>query len=169
MNQEDTKAKRDHERIKRAMHAVADAKQQFESLAIDDVLSNMVHEQLMIAFTYISNAYGLARKMVEQEGMKKMTREEFWEIVKKLVPKDYWDAQSVPSKGVKDILTNSLLIPAPKFKVGDRMKWTSWSNAPEDVIEERLYNPDANIWSYLRGDMETFVDENELELVEEKK
>ena len=47
-----------------------------------------------------------------------MTREEFWEIVKKLVQKDYWDAQSVPPKEIKEILTNSLLIPPPKFKVG---------------------------------------------------
>ena len=48
-----------------------------------------------------------------------MTREGFWEIVKKLVRKDYWDAQSVPPKEIKEILTKSILIPKPKFKVGD--------------------------------------------------
>ena len=68
---------------------------------------------------------------------------------------------------VMSTLQDSLLIPKPKFKVGDRVKWTSWSNAPEDIIEERLYNPDANMWGYLRSDMETFIDEPELELVEE--
>ena len=71
--------------------------------------------------------------------------------------------------GIIDILQDSLLIPKPKFKVGDKVKWTSWSNAPEDIIEERLYNPDANMWGYLRSDMETFIDESELELVEEVK
>ena len=50
-----------------------------------------------------------------------MTREEFWEIVKKLVKKDYWDAQSVPPKEIKEILTKSILIPKPKFKVGDKV------------------------------------------------
>ena len=50
-----------------------------------------------------------------------MTREEFWEIVKKLVQKDYWDAQSVPPKEIKEILTKSILIPKPKFKVGDKV------------------------------------------------
>ena len=99
-----------------------------------------------------------------------MTREKFWEIVTtKLVWVDYWNGQEEPSDEVKEILTNSLLIPKPKFKVGDRVKWTSWSNAPEDIIEERLYNPDANMWGYLRRDMETFIDESELELVEETK
>ena len=99
-----------------------------------------------------------------------MTREKFWEIVTtKLVWVDYWNGQEEPSDEIKEILTNSLLIPAPKFKVGDRVKWTSWSNAPEDIIEERLYNPDANMWGYLRRDMETFIDESELELVEEVK
>ena len=99
-----------------------------------------------------------------------MTREKFWEIVTtKLVWVDYWNGESEPSDEVKEILTNSLLIPKPKFKVGDRVKWTSWSNAPEDIIEERLYNPDANMWGYLRSDMETFIDESELELVEEVK
>ena len=99
-----------------------------------------------------------------------MTRDKFWEIVTtKLVWVDYWNGQEEPSDEVKEILTNSLLIPKPKFKVGDRVKWTSWSNAPEDIIEERLYNPDANMWGYLRRDMETFIDESELELVEEVK
>ena len=99
-----------------------------------------------------------------------MTREKFWEIVTtKLVWVDYWNGQEEPSDEVKEILTNSLLIPKPKVKVGDRVKWTSWSNAPEDIIEERLYNPDANMWGYLRRDMETFIDESELELVEEVK
>lgn len=71
MNRVDTKEKRDLQRILKARHAVLEATAMFESLVMDDVLSTRVHEQLMIASNYISNAYGLAIKMVEQEGMKK--------------------------------------------------------------------------------------------------
>ena len=69
---------------------------------------------------------------------------------------------------VMSTLQDSLLIPLPKFKVGDKVKWIVWDNAPIDTIEERLYNPDANMWGYLRRDMETFIDETDLELVERK-
>ena len=98
-----------------------------------------------------------------------MTRDKFWEIVTtKLVWVDYWNGQEEPNEEVKEILTKSILIPKPKFKVGDKVKWIVWDNAPIDTIEERLYNPDANMWGYLRSDMETFIDETDLELVERK-
>ena len=48
--------------IIKAKFALADATQQLESLAIDDVLIETVHEKLLIAFTYIDCAYDLARK-----------------------------------------------------------------------------------------------------------
>lgn len=96
-----------------------------------------------------------------------MTREEFWEIVKKLVRKDYWGAQSVPSKEVEEILTNSLLIPDSKFKVGDKVKWRG--KKIYSIIEERVYNPEVNIWAYLLNDMETYVNEQYLKLVEAAK
>ena len=51
-----------------------------------------------------------------------MTRDKFWEIVTtKLVWADYWNGQEEPSDEVKEILTNSILIPKPKFKKGDRV------------------------------------------------
>ena len=67
-----------------------------------------------------------------------------------------------------EVMKGKLLIPKPKFKVGDKVKWIVRDNAPIDTIEERLYNPDANMWGYLRSDMETFIDETDLELVERK-
>lgn len=71
MTSKKNKAKRDLERIVKAKHAVAEAKQQYESLAIDDYLTNMVLERISIAFEYISQAYSLALKMAEQEGIEK--------------------------------------------------------------------------------------------------
>ena len=96
-----------------------------------------------------------------------MTREEFWEIVKKLVQKDYWDAQSVPSKEVEEILTNSLLIPAPKFKVGDKFK--DGRNIYE--VENVFFDFDLKMWVYGYDYNMYFeiISENELELVEEEK
>lgn len=51
-----------------------------------------------------------------------MTREKLWEIVTtRLVWADYWNGESEPSDEVKEILTNSLLIPKPKYKRGDQV------------------------------------------------
>ena len=97
-----------------------------------------------------------------------MTREEFWEIVKKLVQKDYWDAQSVPSKEVEEILTNSLLIPAPKFKVGDKFK--DGRNIYE--VENVFFDFDLKMWVYgywWGGTEFCTIRESELELTERKK
>ena len=63
MTREKNKAKRDLKRmIIKVKFTLADATQQLESLAIDDVLIETVHEKLLIAFTYIDCAYDLARK-----------------------------------------------------------------------------------------------------------
>ena len=98
-----------------------------------------------------------------------MTREEFWEIVKKLVRKDYWDAQSVPSKEVKEILTKSILIPKPKFKVGDKV-----NRVLDDgtiiytfKIDTVLYSPGKKRWFYLKDIY--FYEEHLIQLVEEEK
>ena len=57
MTREKNKAKRDLKRmIIKAKFTLADATQQLESLAIDDVLIETVHEKLLIAFTYIDCA-----------------------------------------------------------------------------------------------------------------
>ena len=97
-----------------------------------------------------------------------MTREKFWEIVQILVQKDYWDAQSVPSKEVEEILTKSILIPKPKFKVGDVVK-VIYGEKTKWEIEGRYYSPDEMKWYYTDfGDM---IDhsEDELESVEDEK
>ena len=97
-----------------------------------------------------------------------MTREEFWEIVKKLVRKDYWDAQSVPPKEIKEILTNSLLIPKPKFKVGDKFREYSVIFEIENVFYD--FNLGTWVYGYWWGGTEfCTIRESELELTERKK
>ena len=92
-----------------------------------------------------------------------MTREKFWEIVQVLVQKDYWDAQSVPSKEVEEILTKSILIPKPKFKVGDKVK-DEFNDT--HYIYECCYDLSKNRWWYFTLYGNKFY-ESELKLVEE--
>ena len=66
---------------------------------------------------------------------------------------------------VMSTLQDSLLIPKPKFKVGDRVKD---KYRDEHYIYECSYNLTKNIWSYLTHLCDTFY-ESELELVEEEK
>ena len=96
-----------------------------------------------------------------------MTREEFWEIVKKLVRKDYWDAQSVPPKEIKEILTKSILIPKPKFRVGDVVQYKE----SKYLITEVLYNYRQEMWQYYNSEygISWRMNEDELEIVEEGK
>ena len=97
-----------------------------------------------------------------------MTRDKFWEIVKKLVRKDYWDAQSVPPKEIKEILTNSLLIPLPKFKVGDKFREYSVIFEIENVFYD--FNLGTWVYGYWWGGTEfCTIRESELELTERKK
>ena len=93
-----------------------------------------------------------------------MTREKFWEIVQILVQKDYWDAQSVPSKEVEEILTKSILIPKPKFKVGDWVEMILGTR--KFKIVGALYDYESNAWVY-ENVFNAFFTESELELVEE--
>ena len=98
-----------------------------------------------------------------------MTREKFWEIVTtKLVWVDYWNGESEPSDEIKEILTNSLLIPAPKFKVGDKFK--DGRNIYE--VENVFFDFDLKMWVYgywWGGTEFCTIRESELKLVEEVK
>ena len=66
---------------------------------------------------------------------------------------------------VMSTLQDSLLIPKPKFQVGDRVKD---KYRDEHYIYECSYNLTKNIWSYLTHLCDTFY-ESELELTERKK
>ena len=98
-----------------------------------------------------------------------MTREEFWEIVTtKLVWVDYWNGQEEPSEEIKEILTNSLLIPKPKFKVGDKFREYSVIFEIENVFYD--FNLGTWVYGYWWGGTEfCTIRESELELTERKK
>ena len=97
-----------------------------------------------------------------------MTRDKLWEIITtKLVWVDYWSGQEEPSDEVKEILTNSLLIPQPKFQVGDKVQVVNRGELWQFLIYERYFNPDKGIWIY-EDDHYSPFDEDELELVERK-
>ena len=69
--------------------------------------------------------------------------------------------------GILDILQDYLLIPKPKFKVGDVVK-VIYGEKTKWKIEGRYYSPDEMKWYYSDfGDMISYS-EDELELVEEK-
>ena len=97
-----------------------------------------------------------------------MTREKFWEIVQILVQKDYWDAQSVPSKEVEEILTKSILIPKPKFKVGDKVKLKGSNTYPEFIVVDYSYSPEQKTWKYEGISSSNKSVEDALELVKAK-
>ena len=102
-----------------------------------------------------------------------MTREKFWEIVTtKLVWVDYWSGQEEPSDEVKEILTNSLLIPKPKFKKGDQVYITADADpyGPEVFkIEKPLYSIEDGIYSYTLEECDFRVDEEDLDYYIEEK
>ncbi|GAB1348331.1 hypothetical protein MASR1M107_05430 [Ignavibacteriales bacterium] len=62
-----TKAQRDLELITKANLHVNEALELYENHDKDNPINVMIQEQLMMAFTCINNAYGLAQKMVKQE------------------------------------------------------------------------------------------------------
>ena len=97
-----------------------------------------------------------------------MTREKFWEIVQILVQKDYWDAQSVPSKEVEEILTKSILIPKPKFKVGDKVELKGSNTYPEFIVVDYSYSPEQKTWKYEGISSSNKSVEDALELVKAK-
>ena len=69
--------------------------------------------------------------------------------------------------GITDILQDYLLIPKPKFKVGDVVK-VIYGEKTKWEIEGRYYSPDEMKWYYSDfGDMISYS-EDELLLVEAK-
>ena len=95
-----------------------------------------------------------------------MTREKLWEIVTtRLVWVDYWNGESEPSGEIKEILTNSLLIPKSKFRVGDKVK-DEFNDT--HYIYECCYDLSKNRWWYFTLYGNKFY-ESELKLVEEGK
>ena len=97
-----------------------------------------------------------------------MTRDKFWEIVTtKLVWVDYWNGQEEPNEEVKEILTKSILIPKPKFKVGDVVQYKE----SKYLITEVLYNYRQEMWQYYNSEygISWRMNEDELEIVEEGK
>ena len=76
----------------------------------------------------------------------------------------------IDNSGLRDhvmsTLQDSLLIPKPKFKVGDKVK-AIYGEKTKWEIEGRYYSPDEMKWYY--SDFSDMIDhsEDELELVEE--
>jgi len=101
-----------------------------------------------------------------------MTRDKFWEIVTtKLVWVDYWSGQEEPSDEVKEILTNSLLIPQYKFKKGDRVYITADADpyGPEVFkIEKPFYSIEDGIYYYRLVDCDFLIDEEDMDYYTEE-
>ena len=92
-----------------------------------------------------------------------MTREYILENLEVMCPIMFIDNPGLRDY-VMSTLQDSILIPKPKFKVGDRVKD---KYRDEHYIYECSYNLTKNIWSYLTHLCDTFY-ESELELVEGK-
>ena len=101
-----------------------------------------------------------------------MTRDKFWEIVTtRLVWADYWSGQEEPSDEVKEILTNSLLIPQYKFKKGDRVYITADADpyGPEVFkIEKPFYSIEDGIYYYRLVDCDFLIDEEDMDYYTEE-
>ena len=98
-----------------------------------------------------------------------MILDKLWEIVISLYThvKKLWRKESKPTKKVKKIFTNLLLVPQPKFQVGDKVQVVNRGELWQFLIDERYFNPDKGIWIY-EDDYYSPFDEDELELVERK-
>ena len=95
-----------------------------------------------------------------------MTREYILENLEVMCPIIFIDNSGLRDH-VMSTLQDSLLIPLPKFKVGDKVK-AIYGEKTKWEIEGRYYSPDEMKWYYTDfGDM---IDhsEDELELVERK-
>ena len=94
-----------------------------------------------------------------------MTREYILQNLEVMCPIIFIDNSGLRDH-VMSTLQDSLLIPKPKFKVGDKVK-AIYGEKTKWEIEGRYYSPDEMKWYYTDfGDM---IDhsEDELELVEE--
>ena len=95
-----------------------------------------------------------------------MTREYILQNLEVMCPIIFIDNSGLRDH-VMSTLQDSLLIPLPKFKVGDKVK-AIYGEKTKWEIEGRYYSPDEMKWYYTDfGDM---IDhsEDELELVERK-
>ena len=95
-----------------------------------------------------------------------MTREYILQNLEVMCPIIFIDNSGLRDH-VMSTLQDSLLIPKPKFKVGDKVK-VIYGEKTKWEIEGRYYSPDEMKWYYTDfGDM---IDhsEDELELVERK-
>ena len=98
---------------------------------------------------------------MKQEGIEAYMNQERLEVVLKVAI----HVTSKVSKYFAEVLSNSLLIPKPKFKVGDKVK-AIYGEKTKWEIEGRYYSPDEMKWYY--SDFGDMIDhsEDELELVE---
>ena len=95
-----------------------------------------------------------------------MTREYILQNLEVMCPIIFIDNSGLRDH-VMSTLQDSILIPKPKFKVGDVVK-VIYGEKTKWTIEGRYYSPDEMKWYYSDfGDMISYS-EDELELVEEK-
>ena len=94
-----------------------------------------------------------------------MTREYILQNLEVMCPIIFIDNSGLRDH-VMSTLQDSLLIPKPKFKVGDKVK-AIYGEKTKWEIEGRYYSPDEMKWYY--SDFSDMIDhsEDELELVEE--
>ena len=95
-----------------------------------------------------------------------MTREYILENLEVMCPIIFIDNSGLRDH-VMSTLQDSLLIPKPKFKVGDKVQVVNRGELWQFLIYERYFNPDKGIWIY-EDDHYSPFDEDELELVERK-
>ena len=96
-----------------------------------------------------------------------MTREYILQNLEVMCPIIFIDNSGLRDH-VMSTLQDSLLIPKPKFKVGDKVK-AIYGEKTKWEIEGRYYSPDEMKWYYSDfGDMISYS-EDELELVEEER
>ena len=69
--------------------------------------------------------------------------------------------------GILDILQDYLLIPKPKFKVGDKVKLKGSNTYPEFIVVDYSYSPEQKTWKYEGISSSNKSVEDALELVEE--
>lgn len=89
-------------------------------------------------------------------------------ITTKLVWVDYWNGKEEPSEEIKEILTNSLLIPKAKFKKGDKIRLKGSNLYPEFIVADYSYYPEQKTWKYEGISSSDKSVEDALELVERK-
>ena len=95
-----------------------------------------------------------------------MTREYILQNLEVMCPIIFIDNSGLRDH-VMSTLQDSILIPKPRYKVGDKVK-VIYGEKTKWEIEGRYYSPDEMKWYYSDfGDMISYS-EDELELVEEK-